>query len=85
MEHQTAHKECYGGMFPDTLHLEEDKEQWGRVFTFKLARRGGLVRTGWSVAANTEEWDACLRCLEFGPCYQLSLGKLLLETAIGGK
>lgn len=76
------HNDCYGAMFPDILHLEQDRPVSGRVFSYELARAGSLFRSDRRVSVNQEQWDDCLRCPEFEHCYQLSMGRLTLQTAI---
>ena len=38
------HPECYGTLFPDVLHLPEDRLASGTVFTVLLQRAGGMYR-----------------------------------------
>lgn len=75
------HKSCYGTMFHETLHFEDDKEMKGKVFSFKLDRVG-LARSGRSINADISEWDDCLACPEFDHCYKLCMAKMALEAAI---
>lgn len=79
------HKPCYGQMFPSTLHLASDRPVSGKVFSFLLRTAGGTFRSDREVAANVQEWDDCVACPEFDPCYRLGLGKVTLEAAIGDK
>jgi hypothetical protein len=79
---QTNHTECFGKMFPDVLHVESDRPQRGKVFSTLLERAGGMIRCNREVTANIKQWDDCHKCPEFGECYQLSMGKLLLASAI---
>jgi hypothetical protein len=69
-------------MFPDVLHVESDRPQRGKVFSTLLERAGGMIRCNREVTANIKQWDDCHKCPEFGECYQLSMGKLLLASAI---
>ena len=78
-EHQ--HKACYGTMFHETLHFNENRPMRGKVFTFELDRIG-LARSRRSIEADIAEWDDCLECEEFQHCYQFCMAKLLLQTAI---
>ncbi len=75
-------RECYGKMFPDVLHVENDRRQRGKVFSILLERAGGMFRCNRDVAADTDQWDGCRKCLEFDGCYQLCVAKLLLASTI---
>lgn len=44
--------ECFGTMFPDVLHLQNDRPQRGTVFSILLKRAGGLFRSNQRVAAD---------------------------------
>ncbi len=76
------HKKCFGAMFHDALHFEQNKPMRGKVFAFELDRVGGALRSGRSVEANIDEWDDCTECPEFDSCYKFCMAKLLLQTAI---
>ncbi len=78
------HKQCYGTMFPQTLHGDSSRPMKGKVFAYKLLS-GGMTLTERRVTHDLTAWDDCLECPEFEHCYRLSLGGLLLETAIGEK
>lgn len=77
-----THEPCYGGMFPDVLHPEQDTPVSGKVFSFELRRAGGLFRSGRSYSAKIDEWDNCVQCPEFEQCYRLSMAKVALQAAI---
>jgi len=79
---QTQHRECFGTMFPDVLHIENDRQQRGKVFSLLLERAGGMIRCNREVAGDMEQWDHCRKCPEFDDCYQFSMAKLLLASAI---
>jgi len=76
------HNDCYGEMFPQTLHVDGDRPKRGKVFAYQLLRAGGAFRSDRRVAADVAAWDECVGCEDFEPCYRLSLGKLLLEIAV---
>jgi hypothetical protein len=78
-------KDCYGAMFPETLHIESGQPIRGKVFACQLLTAGGTFRSDRRVTADREAWDRCVFCEDFEHCYWLSLGKLLLETAIAEK
>ncbi len=77
------HKECYGRMFPQTLHASNDKPLRGKVFGYELVSAGGVIRSNRRASADVPAWDECIECPEFDHCYKFSLGKFLLEAAIG--
>ena len=81
---QIDHKECYGTMFPDSLHFAANKPIRGKVFRYELDSVDGVVstRSDRSADADIEQWDDCLACPEFEHCYKLCLGKLTLQAAI---
>lgn len=81
----SKHEECYGAMFPGTLHPVSDRPQKGKVFSFTLLSAGGLYRAGRKTEVNQAAWDECVRCPEFDHCYKLSMAKLALETAVAGQ
>jgi hypothetical protein len=76
------HKACYGGLFPDTLHLTNDRPKKGKVFSYTLHTAGGLYRAGRETGVDLAEWDRCIACPEFENCYKLSLAKLALNDAV---
>ena len=78
----SEHKECFGTMFPDDLHLKSNVPNRGKAFTAYVQLVGGLARGDRSIEANIAEWDDCRQCPEFESCYQLSLAKVCLEAAI---
>ena len=41
---QTEHKECFGKMFPDDLHLQSNQPNKGKVFTVWVQLVGGMTR-----------------------------------------
>lgn len=75
------HKSCYGTMFHETLHFQENMAMRGKVFSFEL-NRIGLGRSSRMIDADIAEWDDCLDCEEYEHCYKFCVGKLLLQTAI---
>jgi len=82
---QTDHKECFGTMFPDDLHLEINAPNEGKVFTVWMKEiTDGVVhpRTNRSIKADINEWDDCQKCPEFDSCYKLCLAKVTLESAV---
>lgn len=76
------HRECFGTMFPDVLHVQSDEPQRAKVFSILLERAGGLWRCNRQVGADIKEWDKCRECPEFEECYKFCTAKLLLASAI---
>lgn len=79
-----THKECFGKMFPDDLHLKHNAPNKGKVFTVCLKTAGGVIQVSAdrSIETNVEEWDDCQKCPEFDSCYKLCMAKVTLESAI---
>ncbi len=75
------HKECYGTMFHDSLHLVNNEKMKGKVFDFEQDSLG-LGISDRKVTVKMGEWDDCMECEEFEHCYKLCTAKLLLESAI---
>ena len=75
------HKPCYGTMFHEVLHIQENAPMKGKVFAFEL-NRSGLARSSRSIKADIAQWDDCLECEEFDHCYKFCIAKLLLQAAI---
>lgn len=78
------HKDCYGTMFPDAIHFQENKPNFGKVFSFELDGGQGMggFRSSRAFSANIEEWDDCLKCPEFDHCYKLCMAKMSLQSVI---
>jgi len=79
---RTEHRECFGTMFPDDLHLRNDVPNEGKVFTVRMDLAGGMMRSDRSIDIDIEQWDECQQCPEFDSCYKLCLAKVTLESAI---
>ncbi len=75
------HKSCYGTMFHELLHFQENEPMQGKVFAFELDR-SGLARSNRRITANIAEWDDCIECEEFDHCYKFCMAKLLLQNAV---
>lgn len=78
----TGHRDCYGGMFPDPLHPENDRRLRGKVFSYLLSTAGGTFRNDRNVSADVSQWDDCRACPEFEHCYRFCLGRLALQAAV---
>lgn len=81
---KVSHKECFGKMFPDDLHLRHNTPNSGKVFTVQLNTVGGVMQVSAdrSVQVDIDEWDDCQQCQEFSSCYQLCVARVTLESAI---
>ena len=81
---QIEHKECFGKMYPDDLHLRNNEPNKGKVFTVHLSCSYGVINTrrDRQIEVDIDEWDDCQKCPEFESCYKLSLARVALESAI---
>lgn len=77
-----AHADCYGRLFPSVRVLAHNDDVAGKVFGYHV-EQGGMVSSVPTVSVNSEAWDCCTRCDEFELCYRLSVGRLLMEAAVG--
>lgn len=78
---EIEHKKCFGEMFPDRLH-SDDQSTRGRVFSIREAPSGGLTGPYRTVEADVAEWDSCQRSAEFESCFKLCIGKVALESSV---
>ena len=71
-------------MFPDDLHIRNNVESIGKVFTVLLESSGGIKinRTDRSIKIDVDEWDDCRQCPEFDSCYKLCVARVTLESTI---
>jgi hypothetical protein len=79
------HRECFGTMFPDDLHLKNNQENKGKVFTVCIELVSGFGRGDRSIGADIEQWDDCQQCAEFDSCYKLCLAKATLESIVASQ
>lgn len=70
---QPEHKECFGTMFPDDLHLRNNQPNKGKVFSVWMELAGGFSRGDRRINADIEQWDDCQACSEFESCYKSTL------------
>ncbi|MCR9232343.1 hypothetical protein [Gimesia chilikensis] len=80
-----AQKECHGDMFPDNLDKRDENTHAGKVFkvNIKPAMAGVLpVAPERTIEVDHAAWKVCRGCPEFVSCYQLSMAKIALQTAI---
>jgi len=76
------HKACYGTMFPDPFHPEDDRKKRGKVFSLHEVGPYGMSAPHRQVVTDLHEWDDCLACPEFEHCYRLCTAKLALVEAV---
>jgi hypothetical protein len=76
--------DCYGTMFPDLDRLDINKPLAGKVFEVLVESRGIGVSSR-QVAVWPEGWDECTACENHRDCYDLSMAKLALTTALAGR
>ncbi len=76
------HRECFGTMYPDELHVHNEKPQRGKVFSILLNRAGSLGQCSRVTTADINAWDECRECPEFDECYKFCKAKLLLASAV---
>jgi hypothetical protein len=79
------HRDCFGTMFPDDLHLKDNRPNKGKVFTVWMKQvEGGVVspRTDRIIETDIEQWDDCQQCPEFDSCYKLCLARVTLESTL---
>ena len=48
------HRDCFGTMFPDDLHLQDNVPNKGKVFTVRVKAAGGMIRSGRSIDTDIE-------------------------------
>ena len=82
MNHKTkGRSKCYGEMFPDFTHLRYNKPMDGKAFRVFVQQIGvGTQRRDLEV--KLEDWEECVACADFQPCYCLSTAKLALHEAL---
>ena len=81
---RNEHKDCFGRMYPDDLHLHKNEANKGKVFTVLLDSVGGVINTPTDrrIEVDVDQWDGCQKCQESESCYKLSLARATLESVI---
>ncbi len=77
-------KDCYGTMFPDLDRVELNKPSSGKAFDVLVESRGIGV-SSCQVTVRPEGWDECTACGNYRDCYDLSMAKLALTTALAAR
>ncbi len=75
------HLECYGQLLPDFEHLRYNEATEGKAFRV-FVEEIGAGRQRRELALKAEDWDQCVGCADFHPCYKLSMAKLALHHAL---
>ena len=74
-------QDCYGGMVPDFEHLRYNRPTEGKAFRVFVESVGmGTQRRELTFAP--ESWEACVECPDYQTCYDLSMAKLALSSAL---
>lgn len=74
-------KDCYGAMFPDLDRLNLNRPLAGKAFEVLVSSQGIGVSAR-QVKLRPEGWDECTACRDYRDCYDLSMAKLALATAL---
>ena len=74
-------KDCYGTMLPDLDCLEDNRALAGKAFEVLVESRGvGLAAR--RIEVRPDGWAVCVDCEHYRDCYDLSMAKLALATAL---
>lgn len=77
-------KDCYGTMFPDLDRVDLNKPSSGKAFDV-LVKSHGIGVSSRQVTVRPEGWDECTACENYRDCYDLSMAKLALTTALAAR
>ena len=77
----TTRNDCYGRMFPDLDALQTNQPLEGKAFGV-MVRSQGIGIAGREVSVRADGWDQCTQCDQYRDCYDLSMAKLALGTAL---
>ena len=74
-------QDCHGGMVPDFEHLRYKRPTEGKAFRVFVESVGvGTQRR--ELTFKADKWDECLECPDYRTCYDLSMAKLALSSAL---
>jgi hypothetical protein len=73
--------ECYGTMFPDFTRLKHKEPLEGQAFT-ALVVGSGMGAQGRNLEVKREGWGKCVEGPDYRTCYDLSVGKLLMNHVL---
>jgi hypothetical protein len=68
-------------MFPAVAKPPHNIEVAGKVLSYRI-EHPGMMPTGHTLNIDRESWQRCLECKEFEGCYRMSIGKLLVDSAL---
>lgn len=71
---------CYGNIFPDFSKLRFNVPCRGKVFAATLESVGIGVQSS-CVDVDKEQWAQCVACPRYRHCYDLSLGRFVMQQA----
>jgi hypothetical protein len=74
-------KECYGKIFPDLLRLQANKPEQGKAFTAFIESFGMGIHDR-KISVKMSDFETCTTCPDYKTCYDLSLGKLMLQQGL---
>lgn len=77
-------KDCYGTMFPNLDRVDLNKPSSGKAFDV-LVESHGIGVSSRQVTVRPEGWDKCTACDNYRDCYDLSMAKLALATALAAR
>ena len=80
----TRRKDCYGTMFPDLSRLDVNRPLAGKALQVLVESRGIGVSSR-QVTVRPDGWDECTACKSYRDCYDLSMAKLALATALDAR
>ena len=77
-------KDCYGTMFPNLDRVDLNKPSSGKAFDV-LVESHGIGVSSRQVTVRPEGWDECTACENYRDCYDLSMARLALATALAAR
>jgi hypothetical protein len=77
------HPNCHGSFFPDFTALKHNHPLTSQAFSALVISHGIGVQSR-KLEVNPEGWENCVRCPDYRTCYDLSLGKLVMNALMAG-
>jgi hypothetical protein len=74
-------QDCYGGMAPDFERLRYNRPAEGKAFRV-LVESVGVGTQRRELTFKPEGWAGCVECPDYRTCYDLSMAKLALSSAL---
>lgn len=75
------HEVCYGRLMPYFEHLRYNRPGEGKAFSVFVESIGVGTQRG-ELTFKPDAWDGCVECPEYRACYDLSVAKLVLSSAL---